>query len=353
VVREDPARAGLLYAGTEFGMYVSFDDGGTWQSMQLNLPVTPVTDLKLVDDDLVLSTMGRGFWILYDRTPLFEVTSELASERVHLFAVSDAVRFRTGVGRASEPGPDEPQYPSTGANVDYWLGEPIEGEMRLEILSSDGEILRSFVGDAAEPEADDDEGGGMAAMLARSAGPSTLPRGRGAHRFVWDLRAEGPWHADPRLLVRFGPMVPPGTYTARLTAGGAAAERSFEVVMDPRVVAEGVDGDVVRAQFALASSVQATVTAARRAAARLAVAKEALADGEELGPELAAVDERLNTAPVRYSPPMLLDQLDYLYTNLLRADQLPGGDAIARHEELASELAEIVADLDRLLGVES
>ena len=139
VVREDPDRAGLLYAGTEFGMFISFDDGENWQTLQLNLPVTPITDLKIVDKDLVMSTMGRSFWILYDLTPLHEIDERVASADAHLFAVKDPYRLRMPRrGNRSAMSPDEPQYPEAGANIDYYLaGEP-SGEIELEILDGEG-----------------------------------------------------------------------------------------------------------------------------------------------------------------------------------------------------------------------
>ena len=120
VVREDPDRQGLLYAGTEFGLFVSFDDGVRWQPLQLNLPVTPVSDIKVVNQDLILSTMGRGFWILDDLTPLHELSRQVALSDTHLFAVRDTYRLY-GVRRfGGDPSPDEPKYPDPGANIDYY-----------------------------------------------------------------------------------------------------------------------------------------------------------------------------------------------------------------------------------------
>ncbi len=347
VVREDPTREGLLYAGTEFGMFVSFDDGGQWQPLQLNLPATPVSDIKVVNGDLVLSTMGRGFWILYDLTPLRGITDAVAASSAHLFEIRDAVRFR---GRGGfffrPPGPDEPQYPSTGANIDYWLAQEATGELKLEISDAEGNLLRVFSSEdpgeqsiAPEP--------GMREWHLERVGTPKLPKAAGAHRFVWDLRYPGPWDSNPRRSGQRGPMVPPGTYEARLQAGEWEETRSFEVVMDPRVLGEGITGQDVTAQAGLALRVRDLLSSARAQVARIAAAEKDSRD--ELPDEVEAVRAALVTAPVRYSPPMLVDQLQYLYSNLDRADQAPGHDAHARAEELNQELQGHLQRLEGLL----
>ena len=140
VVREDPDREGLLYAGTEFGMFISFDAGTQWQSLQLNLPATPVSDMKIVSQDLVLSTMGRGFWILYNLLPLHEVSDEVAASEVHLYEVRNPYRLYAA-RRFRDPGPDEPQYPNPGARVDYYLASEPSGEIRLEIINVAGDAV--------------------------------------------------------------------------------------------------------------------------------------------------------------------------------------------------------------------
>ena len=182
----DPDREGLLYAGTEFGMFISFDDGVRWQPFQLDLPVTPVTDIKIVEQDLVLSTMGRGFWILDDLTPLYEVSVAVAEADAHLFAVRDAYR-RPTVGFGS--GPAAPQYSPVGAYIDYTLREEVE-TVRLDILDPTGVVIRTFSNtvpdeDETLPECCD--------WRLEAASTARLPAEAGAHRFVWDLRLPGPW----------------------------------------------------------------------------------------------------------------------------------------------------------------
>ena len=232
VVREDPDRAGLLYAGTEFGMYVSFDNGARWQSFQLNLPVTPVTDIQVTHQDLVLSTQGRSFWILDDLTPLHQLSDKIASAQAYLFQPREAVRTpsRGGFGRGSGI-----QYPFAGAMIDYYLASAPSGDITLEILDGAGGVVRKFTSagtgreervteDAAAGEDEEGEGG----FRPRGA-PTRLDKTAGMHRFTWDLRYPGPWQSNARPEGPNGPMAVPGKYAVRLTVGAvdrdAAADR--------------------------------------------------------------------------------------------------------------------------------
>ncbi len=350
VVREDPVREGLLYAGTEFGMFVSFDDGAQWQSLQLNLPAVPVTDIKVLDGDLVFSTMGRSFWILYNLTPLREISDAVVGAPAHLFAVRDAVRFRGGGGFSSrQRRPADPQYPRPGASIDYWLAHEPQGDLILEILDARGRVIRRLSSAdpgetvvVAEP--------GMREWRLERAGTARLDKSAGLHRYVWNLRYPGPWYAAAgrRRSGQGGPMVPPGSYTARMSQGDWLASVELEVVMDPRVAAEGISVADVRAQAGLSLRVRDTYSAANLAVDRL---REAIAKrGDEIPPELLEIRCALVDSPRRYTPVMLVNQLQYLYDNLNRADQRPSGDAIARHEELKAELDGHLDQLERLLS---
>ncbi len=345
VVREDPDREGLLYLGTEFGMFISFDDGGSWQSFQRNLPATPITDMKVVQGDLVLSTMGRGFWIMDNLTPLHELNDRIAGASAHLFEVRDAFRLRYGGGFRPRNA-DEPQYPPAGVNIDYRLASEARGPVTLDIVDSGGEVVRSFSSEGpgeytlpAEP--------GMREWRLERFGTPRLPSGAGTHRFTWDLTHPGPWDANSARSGRGGPMVPPGLYTARLTAGDWSASRSFQVMMDPRVVAEGIGTAVVERQVELALQARDALSEARLAVHRVNEARRR--GGGRLAAEVEAIERELVTAPVRYSRPMLVDQLQYLYGNLTRADQEPGQDAIVRYDQLNTALEEHIRNLERLL----
>jgi photosystem II stability/assembly factor-like uncharacterized protein len=351
VVREDPDREGLLYAGTEFGMFVSFDDGVGWQSLQLNLPATPVSDMKLVNKDLVLSTMGRSFWILYDVTPLHEVRASIAAAEAHLFQPRDALRLRYSRPRSDRPS-DEPQYPDPGATIHYYLPkEPAgpAGEVTLELLDSRGALVRAFTS-ASEGEKNVlPEEASMREWRLERVGTPRLPKSAGMHRFVWDLKHAGPWSEDARRSGRGGPTVAPGTYQARLTVDGFSKTVSFRANLDPRVVREGrVSEADVTAQVELALKARDALSNGRLAEVRLEKALESASSAGRS--RLEEIQKELSTAPVRYSQPMLVDQIEYLFENLDTADQKPGRDAYERYEELNGSLQELLAELDRALG---
>ena len=347
VVREDPDREGLLYLGTEFGMFISFDDGGAWQPFQLNLPVTPVTDMKVVHGDLVLSTMGRGFWIMDNIAPLHALDDRVAGASAYMFDVRDTYRLRYGGGfRFGAASPDQPVFPAAGANIDYHLAADGAGPVTLDIVDSGGTLVRSFSSEGAGELVIPAEPGMREWQLERFGTPR-LPARAGAHRFTWDLSHPGPWDANPMRAGRGGPMVPPGTYTARLSAGDWSASRTFEVLLDPRVVAEGIGEGVVHRQVDLVLQARDALSEARLAVHRISEARNR--GGGNLAAEVEAIEQELVTAPRRYSRPMLVDQLQYLYGNLTRADQEPGQDAVRRYDQLNTALEEHVRRLERLL----
>jgi photosystem II stability/assembly factor-like uncharacterized protein len=223
VVREDPVRAGLLYAGTEAGVYVSFDDGGFWQPLELDLPLTPVTDLQIQRErnDLVASTSGWGFWVLDDLSPLQQAESA-TGRPVHLFQNRDAYRA-VGLGGSGGSG-NTGKNPPNGAILDFYLEEVPEGSVTLEILTGDGEAVRSF---STEP----DEDAGQESL------EESMEVKAGMNRLVWDLRYPEVYRVPN--LYSFGSLqgrrVVPGTYTARLTVDGEEHTAEIRVLKDPRV----------------------------------------------------------------------------------------------------------------------
>ena len=224
VVREDPVRPGLLYAGTETGVYVSFDDGARWQSLQLNLPVVPVTDLIVRDNDLVAATQGRAFWILDDLAPLQQLDDRVAASDVHLFAPERAYR----VAGSSADRPRLGKNPPAGAVIYYYFAEAPDEEVKLEILDEAGAVIRSY---SSEKREGDD------------GGAKPIPAKAGQNRWVWDLRHE----PIPRVegLMVFGGLqgrrAIPGTYRVRLELGDYEGTQSFEVVDDPRLMRSHAD----------------------------------------------------------------------------------------------------------------
>ncbi len=353
VVREDPKRVGLLYAGTEFGVYVSFDDGGKWHSLQLNLPVTPVTDMRVHRGDLVLSTMGRSFWILDDIAPVRQLSRTKLQPDLHVFQPSSAIRFRTARSR----GGSGVQYLLTGAYVDYWLAKDTP-QLTVEVLDHAGRVVRKMRVARTRRRAPADATGGMRPVPPVLA--QRLSGTAGAHRFRWDLRHQGP-KAVPATGNRRGgrrtgeaggrrgrgsrgPVVAPGRYSLRFRAGSVTRTVPMDVRIDPRLAADGVTPEHLVMQETLALQVRDTITRARAVAARIQKQKAAGKDDKERD-RLAKLEAELVTAKGAYPQPMLQDQLRYLASMLDRADQKPGQDAYTRHKELVAWLDRIVAAL--------
>jgi hypothetical protein len=247
-VREDPVRQGLLYAATEGGVYISFDDGERWQPLTLNLPPVRVSDLAVEQGDLVAGTYGRSFWILDDVTPLRQMDAQVAASAAHLFAPRMAVRVRRDENQDTPLPPETPagQNPPEGAILDYWLAAAPAGEITVGIYDAEGKLVREF-SSAAPAAAEPGEPPYVPTYwLAR---PEPLPKTPGMHRFAWDLRYPDPQYivgqnpynypiaaiAGATPAVPQGPMVLPGKYEARFTAGGQTWRQPLQVTMDPRV----------------------------------------------------------------------------------------------------------------------
>ena len=242
-IREDPARRGLLFAATELGVDVSFDDGGHWQSLQLNLPASSVRDLVIHGDDLVVATHGRAFWILDDISPLRQIDARVASAEVWLYQPATAIRMNPESFPGTPFPPEEPKAknPPEGAVLDYFFKSTPEGEVVLEILDNQNQPIRRY------SSRDRAEGPGRPGAVADTwiAPPPRLTARAGMNRFAWDLRYAPPG-ADGGAASEFGraaegPQVLPGTYTARLTVAGRSYTQPLKVALDPRSVATPED----------------------------------------------------------------------------------------------------------------
>jgi len=255
-VREDPTVRGLLYAGTEKGVYVSFDDGDHWRSLQLNLPVTSVRDLDVHDTDLVIATHGRGFWVLDDLSPLRQLAEVPADADAWFFRPADAVRLRPA-GFTGTPMPkDEPGAPNppAGAILDYWLKADAAGPVTLEIVDAGGETVETL-SSADELPTEPDLAHSRVAPEWFEA-PVSLSAEAGLHRFVWPLHYAQPTVLGPGRVGPFGGggvWAPPGTYRAVLTVDGRTLEQPLTIVPDPRV---DLPQAAYEAQFALARKVE-------------------------------------------------------------------------------------------------
>jgi len=248
-VREDPVRKGLLFAGTENAVWASFDDGGHWQSLQLNLPRTSMRDLWINENDLIVATHGRSFWILDDITPLRQVSGVANADGhlfEHLFEPAAAYRVRRDTNTDTPLPADEPagKNPPDGAILDYYFEKPASGEVTLEILDSQGTLVRRYSSED-KPEQSREQLEKQLIPLYWLRNAKTLSTDAGMHRWIWDLRYPPPFsteheypiaavpHDTPRYPL--GPSALPGQYTVRLSANGHSYSTTLTVKMDPRV----------------------------------------------------------------------------------------------------------------------
>jgi hypothetical protein len=242
VLREDPKKPGLLFAGTERAVYVSIDDGESWSPLRQNMPATSIRDLVVHENDLVVGTHGRSIWILDDIAPLRELAAAAEAAGAHLFEPSVATRVRWNMFLDTPLPPEEPagENPPDGAILDYVLKSPAS-KVTLEILSG-GEVLRAY-SNSDPPERIDTDSWWHPTYWQRP--PAVLSTDAGHHRFVWDLRYAPPPGTRRELSIAavlgrtptgpLGPFVGPGAYTVRLTVDGSRFERSIDVRLDPRV----------------------------------------------------------------------------------------------------------------------
>lgn len=338
VVREDPNKEGLLYAGTEYGMFISFDDGKNWQNFQQNLPVTPITDIKIHQKDLVLSTMGRGFWILDNLSPLHE--SEFSMSEINLFKIENAYRqprIRGGGTNVS--------YSSPGVDIFYFLPDSIESDIELRILNTSGDVIKSY---ESTSKGKNDKGKGpemSTGFYNRSDSGPKLKISAGLHRFKWDLRHAGAWDKKSPNGNNNGPFVIPETYTVQLSINEQVFEKTVNVLIDPRLEKAGVCLDNLIAQEKLALDIRDMESEAKKTTETIKQKIEEYDEfsnkkkkkGREYFEKLVNLKEQFVTKEGRYQKPMLLALISYLSSMINRADQHPGQDAYQRFEELQKQ----------------
>ncbi|MEM7484927.1 MAG: hypothetical protein AAF348_06930 [Bacteroidota bacterium] len=340
VLREDPVKPGLLYAGTEYGMYVSFNDGETWQSFQQNLPVTPITDIKIFRGDLILSTMGRGFWILDNITSLRDKDIFNSGATPHLFKPDTTIRYRYPKVRASN---SFPKYPRTAVYIDYYLPEATEG-LKLEILDAKKELVSTILSDSTLLKSSVSEQEDMNLSTTFRFVNKKLEAKKGLNRFEWDLRQKGAWHKEEKKRFKNGPMVPPGSYTVKLTVGDKSILQDFEILMDPRVKTEGMTQQLFEKQHDMQQKVVALLSEARLLQDSLENEAKKLKDKEENTERLEqvkAVLKQLKNEEGAYPQQMLVAQISYIYNMVNGADQVIGKDVMNRYNELKTDLLKI------------
>jgi photosystem II stability/assembly factor-like uncharacterized protein len=364
VVREDPRRKGLLYAGTEHGTFVSFDDGAHWQSLQLDLPVVAVTDVRVHHDDLVLSTKGRGFWILDDVTPLHELGTGVAMAPAHLFPPRDTYRTRMAMGTSAALRRGE--NPPDGAMIFYTLAEKPEGEVTLQLFDPEGKSIQTYSSEH-EPKPH------PSAIFMGRAGQTRLTKNAGMNRFVWDLRHPVVDVVPDAIVWGFtgGPRAVPGTYRATLTVGNWSESRTFRVVEDPRIETSQADlEEALGLMLEMRSSLNETYEGVRRVRRIRSQARELVSRMKEAGLEtgeletaaeslaakLTAIEEDLmqpkNSADqdVENFPTKLDAQLAYVYWLVDQADARPTEGQRSRYQDLKKDLAAVLDRLDALVA---
>ena len=289
-VREDPKRKGLLYAGTELGVFASFDDGAHWQPLQLNLPVTPIHDLVVKDDDLVVATHGRSFWVLDDLTPVRQVNAQSAAADVILYQPQTALRLhypeefdkRQPVG----------DNPPPGAIIDYYFKTAPKEEVSLEILDASGKVVRHL------SSKEKNEGVQPPEWPDRVERVKTIPANEGMNRFAWDLRYDDPIQIPGAFYSGNGPKGPlalPGDYQVKLTVGGKSQTAPLHLATDPRTKGQEA---AVQKQFTLATQVNdrisqlhQAVNAIRDLKSQIQTLHKRFGDDQRLKPALAAADD--------------------------------------------------------------
>jgi photosystem II stability/assembly factor-like uncharacterized protein len=370
VIREDPIRRGLLYAGTETGIYVSFNDGESWQSLQLNLPVVPITDIAVHkrDRDLVVATQGRSFWIIDDLAVLHQWKDTIAQADAHLFKPEEAYRMAGGSFRIPS-GAAIGENPPAGASIWYYMKDKAKGEVTIEILEAGGKSVMKFSSKAPEAAAAESSGGGDDEEgPRRSRGPARPSAEKGLNRFVWDLRYLDATRFPGMILWSgntSGPQAAPGSYQVKLTVDGKTLTESFEVRKDPRVSTTQEEFQKqfdlltkIRDKFSETSEAIIAIRDVRKQAQDYATrvkdqpnAQPITDAAKALGDKLTAIEEELyqtknrsNQDPLNF-PIRLNNKLAALAGAIAGADAQPTEQQVAVYEDLTGR---INAQLEKL-----
>jgi photosystem II stability/assembly factor-like uncharacterized protein len=357
VIRADGKRSGLLFAGTEFGLYASFDDGVSWQPFQQNLPLTPITDLTIKNDDLIVATQGRSFWVLDDLTPLHQWKKDLGEQPLHLYKPRTAIRLPGGGGFGDDGGGPrtEGQNPPNGAVVFYHVKEAPDAKkpFNLEVLDGKGNLIRKYTNTAEKPQEKIEPKAGM-------------------NRFVWNLRYADAENVPGMVLwgSLVGPKAAPGTYQIRIKHGDVEQNSTFEVKPDPRSSAKPDD---YQAQFAFLLGVRDKLTATHQGIKQLRDVRDQIAGvgkrvkdlpdssevielGKVIEKKLTSVEEALYQTKAKSSqdvlnfPIRLNNKLAALAGNVGFGDNRPTDSALEMRDELVKQIDAELEALKKVLA---
>jgi photosystem II stability/assembly factor-like uncharacterized protein len=321
VLRADPKRAGLLYAGTETGMYVSFDDGASWRSFQLNLPIVPITDLAIKNDNLIAATQGRSFWIIDDLTPLHQLNNQVAGAKFHLYKPMPSHRMDGG---QRPPSKTEGQNHPGGVMIHFYLKDTVKTTASLEIMESNGKLIKKY---STKPNKENKE-------EALSITP-------GLNRFVWNMRYPNAEGFDGMIMWAaslMGPRAVPGNYKAKFTVNGESQETEFEILADPRSSSSQQD---LIAQFDFLISIRDKVSETHEAIKNIRQARDqinrvtAQTKGKE---EFKSLNDHAKS---------MLDEMKVIEENLYQTKNRSGQDPLNFPIRLNNKLAALASEAGR------
>lgn len=323
VVRADPKRAGLLYAGTEFGMYISFDDGTSWKPFQLNLPIVPITDLTIKNNNLIAATQGRSFWLIDDLTPLHQLNDAVTNSNIFLFKPMPSYRMNGGqAGRRGQPKTEGINHPN-GVMIHFFLKDTTKAVASLEILENNGTLIKKF---ATKPD--------------KKIKEEQLPIKPGMNKLNWNMR-----HADAEGfdgLIMWagsltGPKVVPGIYKARLTINGAATEAEFEILKDPRTNNTVSD---IKAQFDFSMAVRDKLSETNKAVKNIRTVRDQInrvTEPMKGKDDMKEVNEMAKT---------ILDDIKKIEEALYQTKNKSGQDPLNYPVRLNNKLAALGSEVD-------
>ncbi len=359
VVREDPTQAGLLYAGTEAGMFVSFNDGGDWQSLELNLPPVPITDLAIRQGSLVAATQGRGFWIIDDLSVIRQLDEDLSDKPLHVYTPkpTELARWSTRAGA------NEGRNPKPGVSISYVIADEVEGPLSIEIRDSEGEFVRQY--SSEESDFERCVTGNMTPRLAYSFSyPST---DQGFNQWTWDMREQGLTCIDDiRLFAGFsGATIVPGDYSVTVSIGDLSDSTDFTVIPDLRVDATTADYAFVSEKrdevSTMLNALLSSLDGARKARTQIADLVAQFPEDSELAALAASATSRIDAWELKVTqpgyktfededsmPPMLDVHIRHVFDVIDRAGAPVSKGSLQRLEDLKQDWQAVKAELEAI-----